>query len=77
MTRILVIAPSWVGDAVLAQPLLRRLHERHANLALDVLAPPWTHALFERMAEIHATLTSPFRHGELALVGRYRVAGIG
>ncbi|MEO7726748.1 MAG: lipopolysaccharide heptosyltransferase II [Burkholderiales bacterium] len=74
MTRILVIAPSWVGDAVLAQPLFRRLNERHANLTLDVLAPPWTHALFARMPEIHATLGGPFAHGELALMRRYRLA---
>ncbi len=74
MTRILVIVPAWVGDAVLAQPLFRRLHERYADLTLDVLAPPWTHALFARMPEIRATLSSPFGHGELALVRRFRLA---
>jgi heptosyltransferase-2 len=74
MTRILVIAPAWVGDAILAQPLFRRLHERHRELTLDVLAPKWTHALFARMPEIHATLTSPFGHGEFALLRRYRLA---
>ncbi len=74
MTNILVIAPSWVGDAVLAQPLFARLHERHRDLALDVLAPPWTHALFSRMPEIRAVIGSPFGHGELALLRRYRLA---
>jgi heptosyltransferase-2 len=74
MVKILVIAPSWVGDAVLAQPLFARLHERHRGLELDVLAPPWTHALFSRMREVHAVLASPFGHGELALVQRYRLA---
>jgi heptosyltransferase-2 len=74
VTRILVIAPAWVGDAVLAQPLFRRLHERHPDLTLDVLAPLWTHALFARMPEIHSTLTNPFGHGELALLRRYRLA---
>ncbi len=68
---ILVIAPSWVGDAVLAQPLFKRLHERHRELTLDVLAPPWTCALFARMPEIHAAIESPFGHGELALRRRY------
>src|SRR3990172_2733071 len=69
--RILIVAPSWVGDAVLAQPLFRRLHERHRELTLDVLAPPWTRALFERMPEVQATIGSPFGHGELALKRRY------
>src|SRR3972149_5739389 len=45
MRRILVVGPSWVGDTVLAQPLFKLLHERHAGLALDVLAPRWTFAL--------------------------------
>ena len=71
MTRILVIAPSWVGDAVLAQPLFRRLHERNPELTLDVLAPPWTRAVFARMPEIHADIESPFGHRELALKRRY------
>ncbi|HEV2007514.1 MAG TPA: lipopolysaccharide heptosyltransferase II [Burkholderiales bacterium] len=71
MTSILVIAPSWVGDAVLAQPLFKRLHERHRDLTLDVLAPPWTCALFARMPEVHAAIDSPFGHGEFALRRRY------
>jgi heptosyltransferase-2 len=74
MTNVLVIAPSWVGDAVLTQPLLARLHARHPHIVLDVLAPPWTHALFSRMPEVHATLSSPFAHGELSLVRRYQLA---
>ena len=71
MRRILIVAPSWVGDAVLAQPLFKRLHERHRELALEVLAPPWTRALFARMPEISASIDSPFGHGELALKRRY------
>ncbi|MBI4191426.1 MAG: lipopolysaccharide heptosyltransferase II [Betaproteobacteria bacterium] len=74
MFRILIVAPAWVGDAVLAQPLFRRLHERHRELTLDVLAPPWTRALFERMPDVHATIGNPFGHGELALKRRYVLA---
>ena len=71
MTKILIVAPAWIGDAVLAQPLFKRLHERHPDLTLAVLAPPWTHALFARMPEVDITVTSPFGHGELALKRRY------
>jgi len=74
MTRILVVAPSWVGDAVLAQPMLRRLRERRRDAALDVLAPAWTGALFARMPEVDATIDCPFAHGELALKRRYALA---
>jgi heptosyltransferase-2 len=74
VTKILIVAPAWVGDAVLAQPLFMRLHDRYPGLTLDVLAPAWTHALFARMPQIHATLANPFGHGELALARRYRIA---
>jgi heptosyltransferase-2 len=72
--KVLVIGPSWVGDTVLAQPLFRRLHERHTQLALDVLAPAWTLPLLRRMPEVADTIASPFGHGELKLASRWRLA---
>ena len=74
MRKILIVAPAWVGDAVLAQPLFKRLHELHSGLALDVLAPAWTLPVFARMPEVAATVAAPFRHGELAL-GKRRALG--
>ena len=41
MPRILIVAPSWIGDTLLAQPLLRRLHDKLGRVAIDALAPPW------------------------------------
>lgn len=73
MTSLLVVGPSWVGDTVLAQPLFMRLHERHAGLALDVLAPPWTAALLQRMPQVHEVIANPFRHGELKVFARRRL----
>jgi len=74
MRKILIVAPAWVGDAVLAQPLFKRLHELHSGLTLDVLAPAWTLPVFARMPEVAATVAAPFRHGELAL-GKRRALG--
>lgn len=71
MFKILIVAPSWVGDAVLAQPLFERLHERHRDLTLDVLAPSATLPVFARMPEVNATVASAFAHGELAIGRRY------
>ena len=71
--KILVVAPSWVGDAVLAQPLFRGLHQRLPGLALDVLAPPWVAAVFERMVEVNEILLSPFRHGEINIAQRWKL----
>jgi heptosyltransferase-2 len=63
--KILLVGPSWIGDTILAQPLMTMLHQRHANLALDVLAPAWTFPVVERMPEVRQAIPSPFAHGEL------------
>jgi heptosyltransferase-2 len=67
------VGPSWVGDTVLAQPLFKLLHARHAGLALDVLAPRWTFSLLERMPEVRRAIESPFLHGDLKLGERRRL----
>ena len=71
-TRVLVVAPSWVGDAVLTHPLLVRLKERDPSGSIDVLAPPWALAVFRRMPEVATTLALPFGHGDLRLGERRR-----
>jgi len=73
MSRILVVGPSWVGDTVLAQPLLHRLRGASPGTAVDVLAPPWTAALLRRMPEVAEVIEHPFRHGELKLLARRRL----
>ncbi len=70
--KILIIAPSWIGDCVMAQPLFRRLHEQHEQLELHVYASAWTFPLLSRMAEVHQTHLNPFGHGELRLWDRYK-----
>ncbi|WP_174874119.1 lipopolysaccharide heptosyltransferase II [Vogesella oryzae] len=72
--KILVIGPSWVGDSVMAQPLYRRLHERHPGLELHVFAPAWTLPLLSRMPEVAKAHLNPFGHGQLRLKERWKVA---
>ena len=64
--RTLVVAPSWIGDAVLSHPLLVRLREAGAS-SLDVLAPAWALSVFARMPEVDRAIALPFGHGELRL----------
>jgi heptosyltransferase-2 len=71
--KILVVAPSWIGDTVLAQPLLKLLHSRYPGLAIDVLAPRWTFPLLARMPEVERAIESPFGHGDLKLGERRRL----
>jgi heptosyltransferase-2 len=72
--KALVVAPSWIGDTVLAQPLFMRLHERLPGLQLDALAPRWVAPVLERMPEITRVIDSPFAHGDLSLKARHRLA---
>lgn len=72
--RILVVGPSWVGDAVIAQSLFRRLREDDPNCRLDVLSPAWTEGLLQRMPEVDDVIANPFGHGQLRLPARYRFA---
>ena len=74
MARTLVVAPSWIGDAVLSHALLVRLKERDPQGSIDVLAAPWVLPVYRRMPEAAATLALPFGHGDLKLGERRRFA---
>lgn len=73
MYKILVVAPSWVGDAMLMQPMLIRLKQRHQDCLIDVLAPPWCAGLLHAIPEINQVITNPFPHGALHLKQRYQL----
>ena len=73
MPRFLIVAPNWVGDTLLAQPLLARLHQRLPGMAIDALAPSWTAPLLARMPEIAEVIETPFVHGPLQLRERWRL----
>ena len=74
MTRTLVISPNWIGDAVMAQPLLQLLKRQHPERPIDVLAPPATAPVWRAMAEVDSVLETPFRHGALQLRERWKYA---
>lgn len=73
MPKILVVAPNWIGDALLAQPLFARLRERLSGVEIDALAPGWTAPVLRRMPEINEVIEAPFGHGELKLSARRRL----
>jgi heptosyltransferase-2 len=71
--KILVVAPNWIGDALLAQPLLARLKKKLPGAVIDALAPQWTAPVLRRMPEIGEVIDAPFGHGELKLASRWRL----
>jgi heptosyltransferase-2 len=69
--RFLVVAPNWIGDALMAQPLLARLHGE-----IDVIAPEWVAPVVRRMPEVSHVIAAPFQHGPLQLRERWALGRI-
>lgn len=74
--KILIISPSWIGDCVMTQPLYRRLHELNPGATIDVFAPKWSMAVFERMPEVSEIIENPFGHGALRLKQRIQTGRV-
>ena len=72
MTRSLIIAPQWIGDAVMSEPLLRRLAARGEQLAVAAL--PWVAPVYRAMPLVGEVIELPFAHGRLDWAERRRVA---
>ncbi|MDR0736562.1 MAG: lipopolysaccharide heptosyltransferase II [Zoogloeaceae bacterium] len=74
VSRVLVVAPSWIGDAIMAEPLFARLRQGAPDLRLDALAPAWVTPALSRMPGISGVIENPCAHGELALRKRFHLA---
>jgi heptosyltransferase II len=68
----LVIAPQWIGDAVMTEPLLRRLHARGERLTVGAL--PWVAPVYRAMPQVVDVIEFPFAHGGLQLKARRSIA---
>ena len=72
MPRSLVIAPQWIGDAVMSEPLLARLAARGERLSVAAL--PWVAPVHRAMPQVAEVIELPFAHGRLDWQARRRVA---
>ena len=72
MTASLVIAPQWIGDAVMSEPLLRQLAARGERLTVAAL--PWVAPVFRAMPSVADVLELPFQHGGLQWSARRALA---
>ena len=72
MSDSLVIAPQWIGDAVMTEPLLRRLHARGERLTVGAL--PWVAPVYRAMPQVAEVIEFPFQHGGLQFTARRRLA---
>jgi heptosyltransferase-2 len=68
----LIIAPQWIGDAVMTEPLLRRLHARGERISVGAL--PWVAPVYRAIPQVEEVIEFPFQHGGLQLRERRRLA---
>ena len=71
-TKSLVIAPQWIGDAVMTEPLMRRLHARGERLTVGAL--PWVAPVYRAMPQVAEVIEFPFAHGGLQWTARRTLA---
>ncbi len=68
--RILIIAPSWIGDMVMAHSLIQVIEKQGE---ITVFAPQWSAPLLERMSGISNAIVHDFKHGSLDLKSRFQI----
>ena len=59
----LLIAPQWIGDAVMSEPLVRALAARGERIS--VVALPWVAPVYRAMGGVTEVIEAPFKHGGL------------
>jgi heptosyltransferase-2 len=74
MERILIVAPAWIGDAILAEPLIALVRDPYTTPIVDILAPTWCAPVFARMRGVGRVIESPIAHGRLDWRARRRLA---
>ena len=73
-SRILIVAPNWIGDAVMAEPLLRLLKEMYPSRPIDVLSPAALTPVWRAMPHVDDIMETAYRHGALQLKARWQMA---
>ncbi len=65
MHGILIIAPNWIGDAVMTQPLISNIKEQYPESNIDVLASNWVAPIYRACSEVHEVIEAKFEHKQL------------
>ena len=65
MHGILIIAPNWIGDAVMTQPLLASLKKQYPESNIDVLASTWVAPIYRACSDVNQVIEAKFEHKQL------------
>ncbi|MCZ6618385.1 MAG: lipopolysaccharide heptosyltransferase II [Gammaproteobacteria bacterium] len=71
--KLLIVAPAWIGDMVMADCLVQVLLRNDPQVEIHMLAPPATEPLAGRMPGVARAIEFNLAHGELALTKRRRI----
>jgi heptosyltransferase-2 len=65
MPGILIIAPNWIGDAVMTQPLLAGIKALFPDSTIDVLSSTWVAPVYRACSEVNEVIEAQFEHKQL------------
>src|SRR4030095_8738442 len=74
MERILIVAPAWIGDAILSEPLIALCRDPLETPIVDVLAPAWCAPVYARMRGIGRVIDAVIPHGRFGWETRKALA---
>ena len=74
MSKILVVAPAWVGDAVMSLALIHRLKQQNPDVEIAVLVVPWCAAVFSLCEDVTHVIPLNIPHGVFGMRARWKCA---
>ena len=72
--KTLIVAPNWIGDALMAQPLLTLVAQADPAGTIVVLAPRWVAPVLRAMPEVDDVIETDLAHGALQWSARRALA---
>ena len=72
--KFLIIAPSWIGDLIISQSLLKNLKKEYLNCQIDMIVRPELTELAKMIPEVQNVYPLDIKHKELGLTKRYVLA---
>lgn len=76
MQKILIVAPAWVGDAVMSLALIHRLKQQDPMAEISVLVVPWCQAVFKLCQDVTRVIPLNISHGVFGMKARWQCASM-
>ena len=74
--KILIVAPSWIGDLIITQSFLKYLKNLYPDSVIDLVSRKGFISLLKLMPEIDNIYEIDIKHGKLDLIKRYKFSQV-